>query len=56
METACAAKFEEVVLSATGENPPVPKHLEYISTLPRKVEEIEPRLQTLMNYIERNAI
>ncbi|MCL1945544.1 MAG: threonine synthase [Chitinivibrionia bacterium] len=56
LETALAAKFEENVRDATGKKPPIPKHLQEIETLPAKVREIDANLQTLKNYIEKNAI
>ena len=56
METALAAKFEENIVEAIGKKPSRPKHLENIENLPTKVEEIEPKIDILMKYIERNAL
>ena len=56
METALAAKFEESIVEAIGKKPSRPKHLENIEELPIKLETIEPKIEILMNYIERNAV
>ena len=56
METALAAKFEESIIEAINKKPARPKHLENLEELPTKVEEIAPKIEILMDYIERNAI
>jgi threonine synthase len=55
LETAAAAKFEDNIVEATGKKPPVPEHLENLEKLPLKFETIEPKIEILMEYIERNA-
>jgi len=56
LETAAATKFEECFLEATSVKPLRPKQFENIENLPQRLLTIEPDLQTLKDYIEKNAL
>ncbi|MDR0304230.1 MAG: threonine synthase [Chitinispirillales bacterium] len=56
LETASAVKFEESFFEATSVKLLRPNQFENIENLPQRLQTIEPNLQILKNYIEKNAL
>jgi threonine synthase len=55
METALPVKFAEVIREALGKEPPLPKGLETLESLPQRVTVVDPDAETVKRYIEKHA-
>jgi threonine synthase len=55
LETALPVKFAETIREALGQEPPLPKGLERLESLPQRVEVIEPDAAAVKRYIEARA-
>lgn len=55
LETALAAKFPETIREATGQAAPVPEHLQGLSSLPQRVQEMACDAGLVKDYIRQHA-
>lgn len=56
LETAKPAKFSEIVVEATGAEPEIPEHLQYLLTAEQRVIEMPNDEQALRDYIAEHAL
>jgi threonine synthase len=56
LETALPTKFEETILEALGRPAPRPKGLEYLESLPQRVEKIGADVENLKRIIAQHAL
>lgn len=55
LETALPVKFTETIRAATGQDAPVPKHLQDLSSLPQRVHVMDCKASLVRDYIRQNA-
>jgi len=56
LETALPVKFGETILAATGQEVPIPRHLQQLVDLPQRVQVIDAEPQVVRDYIEAHAL
>ncbi|WP_293698597.1 threonine synthase [uncultured Agrococcus sp.] len=56
LETAKPAKFSEIVIEATGKDPEIPEHLQYLLSAEQRVVEMANDEQALRDYVAEHAL